>query len=186
MSEQAIDEKVGDLSAKDAEVAAAKANLDRLRALKAFAKITAPFDGVVTARNIDIGSLVMGSGSSSQPLFVVADIQKMRIYVPVPENYAATMKNGMTADVYVPEYGDRAFKATIDTTAHGIDVKSRSLQVELLADNVDELLQPGAFAQVHFQLPPDPNAVRLPANALMFRDRWGASGAGWKGQPRSP
>jgi RND family efflux transporter MFP subunit len=170
VSEQAIDEKVGDLSAKDAEVAAAKANLDRLRALKAFAKITAPFDGVVTARDIDIGSLVMGSGSSSQPLFVVADIHKMRIYGPVPENYAALMKNGMSAEVFVPEYGERAFKATIDTTSHGIDQKSRSLLVELMADNPDELLKPGAFAQVHFQIPANPNAVMLPVSALLFRE----------------
>ena len=94
----------------------------------------------------------------------------MRIYVPVPQSYAAAMKNGMKATLELPEYPDRTFNATIDTTSHAIDKKSRSLLVELLADNKDGALSPGAFARVHFQLPPDPNAVTLPANALLFRD----------------
>jgi RND family efflux transporter MFP subunit len=94
----------------------------------------------------------------------------MRIYVPVPQSYAAAMKNGMKATLELPEYPDRTFNATIDTTSHAIDKKSRSLLVELLADNKDGALSPGAFARVHFQLPPDPNTVTLPANALLFRD----------------
>jgi RND family efflux transporter MFP subunit len=94
----------------------------------------------------------------------------MRIYVPVPQSYAAAMKSGMKATLELPEYPDRAFNATIDTTSHAIDKKSRSLLVELLADNKDGALAPGAFTRVHFQLPPDPNTVTLPANALMFRD----------------
>jgi RND family efflux transporter MFP subunit len=94
----------------------------------------------------------------------------MRIYVPVPQSYAAAMKNGMKATLELPEYPDHTFDATIDTTSHAIDKKSRSLLVELLADNKDGALAPGAFARVHFQLPPDPNTVTLPANALLFRD----------------
>jgi multidrug efflux pump subunit AcrA (membrane-fusion protein) len=80
------------------------------------------------------------------------------------------MKNGMKATLELPEYPDRTFNATIDTTSHAIDRKSRSLLVELLADNKDGALAPGAFTRVHFQLPPDPNTVTLPANALLFRD----------------
>jgi RND family efflux transporter MFP subunit len=171
VSQQAIDEKVGDQRAKEAEVDAAKANLNRLRSQKAFANIVAPFDGVVTARNIDIGSLVKSDSGDSQPLFVVADISRMRIYVRAPEVYAAALKDGMDAKLRLPEYPGQAFDAKIDTTSHAIDAKSRSLLVELMADNKDGVLRPGSFAQVAFDLPPDPNAERLSASALLFRDQ---------------
>ena len=171
VSQQAIDEKVGDERAKEAEVDAAKANLARLRSQKAFANIVAPFDGVVTARNVDIGSLVNSSSSSNPPLFVVSDISRMRIYVRAPEAYANSMKDGITAKLRLAEYPDRDFQAKIDTTSHAIDVKSRSLLVELMADNKDGLLQPGAFAQVAFELPPDDNAKQIAASALLFRDQ---------------
>ena len=94
----------------------------------------------------------------------------MRIYVPVPETYAAEMKDGMKATLELPEYPDRKFDARIDTTSHGIDQKSRTLLVELLADNKDGALFPGAFTRVHFQLPPDADAVLVPASALVYRD----------------
>jgi RND family efflux transporter MFP subunit len=171
VSEQAIDEKEGDAHAKDAELAAAQANLDRLRALKSFANIVSPFDGVVTARNVDIGALVSATSSASLPLFTVADIHLVRVYVRAPESYGAALKNGMKAKVFVPEYPERPFEATISTTSHAIDAKSRSLLVELISDNTEGLLTPGSFAQVRFQLPPDPNAARLPASALLFRDQ---------------
>ncbi len=170
VSQQAVDEKVSDANAKDAEVQAAQANLDRLKALKGFANIVAPFDGVVTARNIDIGSLVKADSNDSADLFTVADIHQMRVYVRAPESYAAELKNGMKATLRLPEYPDRTFEATIETTSHAIDKKSRSLLVELYADNKDGALAPGAFARVHFQIPPDPSAVTLPADAMLFRD----------------
>jgi RND family efflux transporter MFP subunit len=170
VSQQAADEKDSDARAKAAEVEVAQSNVDRMKALKTFANIVAPFDGVVTARNVDIGTLVKADSNDGGALFTVSDIHQMRIYVPVPQSYAAAMKNGMKATLELPEYPDRTFNATIDTTSHAIDKKSRSLLVELLADNKDGALSPGAFARVHFQLPPDPNAVILPANALLFRD----------------
>ena len=169
VSQQAIDEKEGDAHAKDAEVAAEQANLDRLRAMKSFANIVAPFDGVVTARNVDIGSLVNTNATASAPLFTVADIHKVRIYVRAPESYAAKLADGMKAKLSVPEYPGRSFEATIATTSHSIDAKSRSLLVELTADNSNGSLTPGSFAQVRFELPLDPNASRLPASALVFR-----------------
>ena len=92
----------------------------------------------------------------------------MRVYVRAPKSYAAALKDGMKATLQLPEYPDRKFEATIETTSHAIDKKSRSLLVELIADNADGALSPGAFARVHFQLPPDPNAVTIPANALFF------------------
>ncbi len=170
VSQQAADEKDSDAHAKVAEVEAAQSNVDRLKALKAFANIVAPFDGVVTARNVDVGSLVRADSNNSQALFTVADIHQMRIYVPVPESYAADLKNGMKATLELPEYPDRKFDATIVTSSHAIDQKSRTLLVELLADNKDGVLSPGAFARVHFEIPPDPNTLRIPASALVFRD----------------
>jgi RND family efflux transporter MFP subunit len=170
VSQQTADEKESDAHAKAAEVEAAQSNVDRLKAQKGFANIVAPFDGVVTARNVDIGSLVKADSNDTAALFTVADIHKMRIYVPVPESYAASLKDGMKATLDMPEYPDRKFEATILTTSHAIDQKSRTLLVELLADNKDGALSPGAFARVHFEIPPDPNATRLPASALLFRD----------------
>ncbi len=170
VSQQAADEKTADARARAAEVDAAEASLDRLKAQKAFANIVAPFNGVVTARNIDVGSLVRAHAASGTELFAVSDVHKMRIYVPVPETYAAEMKDGMKATLDLPEYPDRKFDATIDTTSHGIDQKSRTLLVELIADNKDDALFPGAFARVHFQIPPDRNAVLVPASALIYRD----------------
>ena len=113
VSQQAADEKQSDASAKDAEVQAAEANVHRLKALKAFANIVAPFDGVVTARNIDVGSLVKAESNDSPALFAVADLHQMRVYVRAPESYAAALKDGMTATLQLPEYPDRKFEATI-------------------------------------------------------------------------
>jgi RND family efflux transporter MFP subunit len=130
----------------------------------------APFDGVVTARNVDVGSLVRADGVDTPPLFTVADVHQMRIYVPVPESYAADLKDGTKATLEVPEYPDRTFDATVTTTSRAIDRKSRTLLVELLADNKDGLLAPGAFTRVHFRIPPDPNTFTVPASAMLYRD----------------
>jgi RND family efflux transporter MFP subunit len=170
VSQQAIDEKSSDVLVTDADVSAARANLDRLRALKAFSNITAPFDGVVTARDVDIGSLVMPGSAANKPLFVVADLSQVRVYVHAPQVYGSEMKEGMQAKLILPEYPGREFLARISTTSNAIDAKSRSLLVELIADNPDGLLKPGAFAQVNFQLPPNSQSVSLPASALLFRD----------------
>ncbi len=170
VSQQAADEKDSDAHARAAEVDAAQSNVDRLKAQKGFANIVAPFDGVVTARNIDVGSLVRADSNNSQDLFTVSDIHQMRIYVPVPESYAAELKDGMKAKLELPEYPDRKFDATIITTSHAIEQKSRTLLVELIADNKDGLLSPGAFARVHFEIPSDPNTLTVPASALVYRN----------------
>jgi RND family efflux transporter MFP subunit len=170
VSQQAADEKDSDQHAQAAQVDAALSNVDRLKALKAFANIVAPFDGVVTARNVDVGSLVKAGENDGQPLFTVADIHEMRVYVPVPETYAAQLKDGMKATLELPEYPDRKFDATIVTNSRAIDPKSRTLLVELIANNKEGLLAPGAFARIHFVIPADPNVLRVPASAIMFRD----------------
>src|ERR1700735_2051519 len=170
VSQQAADEKDSDPRAQAAQVDAAQSNVDRLKAQKAFANTVAPFDGVVTARNVDVGSLVRADGVDTPPLFTVADIHEMRIYVPVPETYAAELKDGMKATLELPEYPNRTFDATIATTSHAISQKSRTLLVELLAENKDGLLAPGAFTRVHFQIPPDSNTYTVPASAMVYPD----------------
>jgi RND family efflux transporter MFP subunit len=171
VSQQAADEKGADEQAQDAEVAAASANVDRLKALKAFANIVAPFDGVVTQRNIDIGALVSDSANAGSGLFTVADTHEMRVYVKVPQSFSADMKAGMRAELSLPQYPDRKFEATLTTTARGIDLKSRTLLVELSAKNEDGALQPGSFAEVHFEVPTPAEALQVPASAMIFRDR---------------
>ncbi len=170
VSQQAIDEKEADAVAADAQVDAAKADLQKLRALKGFANIVAPFDGVVTARNVDIGSLVSADAGTKPPLFVVSDVSQMRVYVRAPEVFAAVMQQGMKAKLSLPEYAERTFPAEVATTSNAIDQKSRALLVELHAENKDGALKPGAFAEVTFDLPPKPHSLLLPSSALVFHD----------------
>lgn len=170
VSHQDADAKNGDLEAKTALVASAKANVDRLQALESFKRITAPFDGVVTTRATDIGALITVGGPSDVPLFTVADEKKLRIYVSVPQSYSAAIKPGMKASFMVPEYPARTFTANLATAARAVTPQNGAQLVELQADNPDGALKPGDYAQVKFDLPADANAIRTPASALMFRD----------------
>jgi RND family efflux transporter MFP subunit len=168
-SQQTADERVGDYIASKAQVGAAAANVARLEALESFKKIIAPFDGVVTVRKIDVGALVNSTPGNAPDLFDVADVHEMRIYVDVPQGFSAQVHVGMTAQLKLPQYPDRTFTAVIATTSDAISHGSRSLLVELRRENKDNVLQPGAFAEVDFNLPPDPNAFRIPTSALIFR-----------------
>jgi RND family efflux transporter MFP subunit len=169
VSQQTADEKVGDYNAKKAEVAAVSANLARLAALEGFKKLIAPFDGVVTARKVDVGALVNSTPGNAPDLFDVADVHEMRIYVNVPQAFSAQIHLGMKAQLKLPQFPNRSFAATVVTTSDAISQRARSLLVELRRNNKDGLLQPGAFTEVDFELPPDPNALRIPASALIFR-----------------
>jgi len=171
VSQQTADEKAGDAVEKKALVAASEARVSQLQALEEFKRITAPFDGVVTARQTDIGALInAGSGSGSgAELFKVADIHQLRVYVRVPQAYSAQLEPGMTVTMRLPQYPDRTFTAKLATTSNAISKDSRTVLVELMADNDDGKLWPGTFAEVHFALPPNPSNYRLPASALLFR-----------------
>ncbi len=172
VSQQEEEEKTGDYAAKQALVTAAKADLDRLEALKAFARITAPFDGVVTSRSVDVGALInAGAGSDGSPLFRVQDVHQMRVYVDVPQDYSAQIHSGLTATLTVPEYPGKVFSASLDSTSRAISDKSNALLVELLADNSDGSLKPGVYAQVTLNLPTDRGQLEVPASALVFRHR---------------
>jgi len=165
---------VARLNSAQAEAAADQGEVDRLQALESFKRITAPFDGIVTARETDIGSLInagSGTGGGSGPeLFRVADIHEMRIYVQVPQQLSAGIQPEMVADLHLPQYPDKTFKATVATTSSAINQSARTLLVELHAANPNGELQPGAYAQVDFDLPGNPNVVRIPTSALVFRE----------------
>ena len=180
VSEQETESKQADygsdmarLNAANAEVAADQGEVDRLNALEGFKKIIAPFDGVVTARETDIGALInAGSGTSNGPeLFRMADVSKMRIFVQVPQQQSAGIAAGQEAELHLPQYPGRTFKATVATTSNAINMEARTLLVELHADNPDGLLQPGAYAQVVFRLPSNPDVVQIPTSALVFREQ---------------
>jgi multidrug efflux system membrane fusion protein len=177
VSKQESDEKTGDLAAKTALVQAAKANVDRLVALKSFSRIVAPFDGVVTARKTDIGALVnAGAGANtSSELFDVAKVNQLRLYVQVPQTDSAHIRPGITATLTVPEYPGRTFTATLSTTANAVSDKSGTLLVELMVDNADGMLKAGDYAQVLFEFPAEgaggANTVLAPASALLFRNK---------------
>jgi len=167
VSRQAADSAAGDESAKKAALASAEANVARLRDLESFKHVLAPFDGVVTSRNTDIGALInAGQGNA---LFRVSDTSKLRVYVLVPQLYAVNMTPELPADLTFPERPGRTYPAQVVRTAEALDPVSRTLQVELLVDNASGGLFPGAYAQVHFKLPQTPGSLRVPASAVLFR-----------------
>jgi len=168
VSQQETDEKSGSAEAKQADAAAAQANVNRLQALESFKTIAAPFAGIVTARETDVGALINAGSGSGPVLFKVADIHRMRIYVHVPQALTDRLTPGETAELHLPGQ-DKTVTAEVITTAHAIDEKSRTLLVELQADNPDGSLQPGTYVEVHFKLPDSPNIVSLPSSALLFR-----------------
>jgi RND family efflux transporter MFP subunit len=169
VSQQANDDKAGAAAASKATADAARANVRQLEATESFKSIVAPFDGVVTQRNTDVGALVnAGSGGNAgQALFEVSDLHRVRIYVQVPQAYSAGLTPGLKATFDMPQYPGQQFEATLVTTSRAMDVNSRSMQVELQAENADGKFAQGAYCQVHFQFPVDPNMVRVPATALM-------------------
>ena len=169
VSKQDADEKAGDAAAKKAALDSSAANLRRLHDLESFKRVLAPFDGVVTVRNTDIGALINAGQSSGTELFHVADISKLRIYVQVPQPYAAAAVPGVTADLTFAEHPGKKYPAQITRTANALEPNARTLQVELQVDNAKGELFPGSYAEVHFKLPVNANSLRLPANTVLFR-----------------
>ncbi len=169
VSQQETDEKTSDLAAKQATVAAQQANVKRLEALESFKRITAPFDGVVTARTTDVGALIDAGGGNRPELFTVSDAKKLRVYVNVPQSEAAAIRPGMTATLSVPEHPGRTFSGTLVDTDDAITPASGTLLVQLSVDNRARLLIPGEYAEVRFALPTNPHALQIPASALIFR-----------------
>ena len=169
VSKQDADEKAGDAAAKKAAADAAAANVSRLHDLESFKRVVAPFDGVVTARNTDIGALINAGQSAGSELFRLADTHMLRIYVQVPEPYAAAAQPGVAAELKFSEQRGKAYTATTVRTANALDPALRTLQVELQLDNAKHEIFPGAYAEVHFKFAGNNQTLRLPANTVLFR-----------------
>jgi len=169
VSKQDADEKAGDAAAKKAAADSAAANVERLRDLESFKRVVAPFSGVITARNTDVGALINAGQSTGSELFRIADTHKLRVYVQVPELYAAATGPGLGADLRFAEQPHKSYAAKTVRTSNALDPVSRTLRVELELDNADHEIFPGAYAEVHFKLPAGAESLRLPANTVLFR-----------------
>jgi RND family efflux transporter MFP subunit len=170
VSQQETDQAVSDLSSKRALVDSNSANVDRLSQLQAFERVTAPFDGVITARNTDIGALIQaGDNSTPKELFHLASIRKLRVYIPVPEIYATSVQNGETVKLTLDAFPKEVFAGTVVRNSDVIDLNSRTLNVEVDVDNPSGRLFPGAYAFVHLKVPGSGGSVTIPSNALLFR-----------------
>jgi RND family efflux transporter MFP subunit len=170
VSKQDVDNANGDYAAKKATEDSAAFNVQRLESTKSFQNIYAPFDGVITARQTDIGQLIdQGSASTQKELFHIASIKILRVYINVPQQYSIAAKPGLAADLTLAEYPGRRFQGTLVRTANSIDLASRTLLVEVDVNNSSGELLPGAYTEVHLKLPSDVPSFILPVSALIFR-----------------
>jgi RND family efflux transporter MFP subunit len=173
VSQQDVDNAVGTYNANQAIVGADKAAVEQYSALVSFEKVYAPFDGVITARNTDIGDLI-NSGSSSNvktDLFHISQPGKLRVYVNVPEEYSQGIKTGMTADLSLAEFPGRKFQGKLVRTAEAINVTTRTLLIEIDVDNPTGTLLTGSYAEVHLAVPTQASTFLLPVNTLIFRSQ---------------
>jgi membrane fusion protein, multidrug efflux system len=177
VAQEDVDIKVATAAAKKAQVLAAQHEVGRYHALEEFKNIVAPFDGVITSRDTDVGNYVnaMGGDVSSRgaadQLFTVADVHKLRLFVSVPQDYADMLKPGLEATFTLPQYPGRQFKATLLTTANAFNPQTRTVVTELVAQNPDNLIWPGTYATVEFDLPTNRSVLVVPEQALLFRDQ---------------
>src|SRR5882757_5932473 len=166
VAQQLADQTDADAKAKEAVVDANEANVRQLEAMQSFKTLAAPFDGVVTARNVELGMLI-NSGGSGQALFEVSDLHRVRIYVQVPQSFSAGLTVGMKARFEMPQYPGAQFEATLSHISKAINPVSHSMQVELQADNAAGKFFGGSYCNVHFEIPTDPNLVKIPSTALV-------------------
>jgi membrane fusion protein, multidrug efflux system len=155
------------LAVAKANVAAQEAAVSRLEELTSFEKIKAPFDGVVTARNVNIGDLLNAGGTTGRSLYQVADIHRMRIFVNVPQAFLGEIKPGVRATLHLPGQKE-TFEAELTSSSNAVEENSRTALIELQADNPDGKLWPGAFTEVQFHIPSEPGTLRIPSTALVF------------------
>jgi RND family efflux transporter MFP subunit len=170
VTQQLADQTAADAKAKEAVVDANEANVRQLEAMQSFKTLSAPFDGVVTARNVELGMLI-NAGGSGQPLFEVSDLHRVRIYVQVPQSFSAGLVPGLKAKFEMPQYPGVQFDATLSHISRAMNATSHSMQVELEADNADGKFFAGSYCNVHFEIPADPNLVRIPSTALASGDQ---------------
>jgi RND family efflux transporter MFP subunit len=170
VSRQETDEKVADQSARKATVDSNASNVRRLEDLRSFQKVYAPFDGVLTARNTDVGALIdAGANSVGKELFHLAAIDTLRVFVAIPEVYSRAARPGAIASLTLDEFPGRSFQGTLARTSNSIDQASHTLLTEVDVPNPDGKLLPGAYVSVHFKLPQTVRSVVVPSNTLLFR-----------------
>lgn len=169
VSRQEADEKQGNFEAQRANLLAAQANVDRLQELKGFEKVYAPFDGVITRRNVNLGDLITANDTSQHPMFSMADDRKLFIYVNVPESNAASIKLGEVAKVALASAPGVTIEGKVRSIASAIDPHSRTMLTQVVIDNSDHTLLSGGYATVIFDLKLAQPSLVLPVNALLFR-----------------
>ncbi|MGE8098443.1 efflux RND transporter periplasmic adaptor subunit [Pseudomonas fluorescens] len=169
VSRQEADEKRSNAAAARANAQAAAADYARLSALEDYKTIRAPFAGTITARNTDIGQLIKADSDSDPELFDIADTHQLRLYVPVPQNYASVIRPGMQAQLIVPEHPGQHFSARLIGDSTAVDRLSGTLLAQFVADNPDGALLPGDYAEATLQIPADTHGVSIPASSLIFR-----------------
>lgn len=170
VAQQLADQTDADAKAKEAVVDANEANVRQLEAMQSFKTLAAPFDGIVTARSVELGMLI-SAGGSGQPLFEVSDLHKVRIFVQVPQSFSAGLKPGMAATFEMPQYPGVQFDATLSHISQSINSISHSMEVELQTDNPDGKFFGGAYCNVHFEIPADPNRLQIPSTALVVGNK---------------
>jgi len=168
VSQQDLDEKRSAVTQQQANVAAAEANVQRLRQLEAFKRVVAPFAGVITRRNVDVGDLIDAGGAAARPLFLLAQTDSLRVYVNVPQAYARLVKPGQAVVVTQSELRGQKFRGEVARTSASIDTATRTMQVEIALPNRDGRLLPGAYVQVSLPLQAS-GALLVPTNTLLFR-----------------
>ncbi|KPA88027.1 RND family efflux transporter, MFP subunit [Pseudomonas asplenii] len=169
VSQQEADEKSSNAAAARANAQAAEADYARLAALEAYKTIRAPFSGTITARNTDIGQLIKADSDSDPELFDIADTHQLRLYVPVPQNYASVIRPGLQVRLSVPEHPGKTFSARLVGNSTAVDARSGTLLAQFVADNPDNALLPGDYAEATLPVPADTQGVSIPASALIFR-----------------
>ncbi len=168
ISQQDVDQRAADLANKQAAVHSSEANVERLEALAGYKTVAAPFDGIVTERNTDVGALISAGSSAGLAMFVVSDVHKLRVSINVPENYAAEIRIGDKATVTSPAYPRRAFPAVVEAASRAVDVATGTTHMQLMVDNASGELMPGGYANVHVDLAGGAGSFRIPVSALMF------------------
>jgi RND family efflux transporter MFP subunit len=160
-----------------------RANVERLRTQHEFERIVAPFEGTVTARDTDVGALINAGSAAGQQLFIVSDTRRLRVYVNVPQVFAANLARGTQAKITVPEREGSAYPAVVEAASGAVDVASGTTLLQLSVDNASGELLPGGYANVRFDLPRDTSRLHLPASSLIF-DRDGLYVATLDGENR--
>lgn len=168
VTRQSADEKAADFEAKTALVKSAQANVDRLKALSEYKRIVAPFDGIVTVRNTDVGNLINTGSATGSEMFVVADIHKLWLYVNVPQAYVPMVTKGTTAILTVPERPGKKYEAKVEASAGAVDIASGTTRMQLVVDNAAGELMPGAYASVRLTVGDKRDVLVVPSSAVIF------------------